>query len=54
MENQINIKEKTSEELGIMLAEMTAQFHQNYYAIANELRSRMPQVTTTNLQPKDN
>jgi hypothetical protein len=58
MENQsINVKEKSSEELGLMLGEIAMQInqsYQNYQVVANELRIRMPQVTTSdNLQPKE-
>jgi hypothetical protein len=50
MENKnVNIKEKISEELGLMLGEIAmiiGQQHQNYIAIAEELKSRMPKVTS--------
>lgn len=54
---QIDIKTESSEKLGLMLGETAmsiGQLHQNYLAIAEELRSRIPQTTLTQTAQEKN
>ena len=57
-QKQIDIKTESSEKLGLMLGEIAMamnQQYQNYQAIANELRGRIPQTTfTQTVQEKQN